>query len=70
MLGPLSDELGCIAIAFAAQQLAKAFFALAGGNVRMKATDIEVSMPKSGGGAMVLKGIFFSGCLSIACDRT
>ena len=36
----------------------------------MKSIDIEVSMPKVGGGSMVLKGMFFSGCLSIACERS
>ncbi len=46
MLGLLSAELGFVAIAFAAQQLSKAFFALAGGNVRMKSSDIKVSKPR------------------------
>ena len=47
MLGLQSAELGCVAIAFAAQQLAKPPFALAGGNVRMKSSDIKVSKPRS-----------------------
>jgi len=58
------------AVAFAEQQLAKAIFCAGGGYMRMNSTDIGVYMTKVSGGSMTLKGKFFSGCLSIAFDRS